>query len=70
MLRHSHALSEMLTLAAGVTFTMFTISVEHVTMLTYANQHVTQSAAETGGNVVNFADIWSQIKLLDKFQLR
>lgn len=66
VLRHSGALSEMLILAcwslAGIMCMMCIFFVEHVSMLAFAYQQQTLSAAEC--NVICFSHILSQTKLL------
>lgn len=42
---------------AGVML-MFNLSVQHVSILTSANWHYTQSTAEADGHAISFADIW------------
>lgn len=48
---------------AGITFTMFTILVKYVSMLTLANYH--EHKGESNGNVLGYL----VINILDKFKL-
>lgn len=48
--------------------TMFTILIQHVSMLTVSHWYKTQRTSETDGKVVSFTGVWTTTKVLDKFK--